>query len=148
MFLSSLWIHDTWKELGFYNKRRTSEGSERSFSKLFSLLCLSNNLNSNHQTSFELSSEINLSLIDAGQAWGSIYVLKMDLDLYKARCSYLVGIWFGEPYNYCVFVFLTDIDDFPKEYVWSASQYLVIKTFDSIREMFTSTREIQVSQFP
>lgn len=38
---------------------------------------------------------------------------------------------------------LKDIDDFPKEYVWSASQYLVVKTFDSIREMFTSTREIQ-----
>ncbi|KAF6211097.1 hypothetical protein GE061_014211 [Apolygus lucorum] len=38
---------------------------------------------------------------------------------------------------------LKDIDDFPKEHVWSASHYLATKTFDSIREMFSSTREIQ-----
>lgn len=38
---------------------------------------------------------------------------------------------------------LKDIDLFPKEYVWSASTYLVGKTFESLREMFTSTKEIQ-----
>lgn len=38
----------------------------------------------------------------------------------------------------------TDIDSFPKEYVWPASTYLVVKTFESLREMFNSTREIQV----
>lgn len=38
---------------------------------------------------------------------------------------------------------LKDIDDFPKDWVWPASTYLTSKTFDSIREMFTSTREIQ-----
>uniref|UniRef100_A0A0K8SQM1 DNA-directed RNA polymerase n=1 Tax=Lygus hesperus TaxID=30085 RepID=A0A0K8SQM1_LYGHE len=38
---------------------------------------------------------------------------------------------------------LKDIDDFPKEFVWNASHYLASKTFDSIREMFSSTREIQ-----
>uniref|UniRef100_A0A1B6DWP1 DNA-directed RNA polymerase n=1 Tax=Clastoptera arizonana TaxID=38151 RepID=A0A1B6DWP1_9HEMI len=38
---------------------------------------------------------------------------------------------------------LKDIDEFPKEHVWTASSYLVGKTFESIREMFTSTREIQ-----
>ncbi|KAG5674913.1 hypothetical protein PVAND_004858 [Polypedilum vanderplanki] len=38
---------------------------------------------------------------------------------------------------------LKDIDDFPKEWVWPASSYLASKTFDSIREMFTSAREIQ-----
>lgn len=38
---------------------------------------------------------------------------------------------------------LKDIDTFPKEYVWSASTYLVGKTFESLREMFTSTKEIQ-----
>lgn len=38
---------------------------------------------------------------------------------------------------------LKDIDDFPKDWVWPASAYLTAKTFDSIREMFTSTREIQ-----
>lgn len=38
---------------------------------------------------------------------------------------------------------LKDMDDFPKEWVWAASSYLASKTFDSIREMFTSTREIQ-----
>lgn len=38
---------------------------------------------------------------------------------------------------------LKDVEDFPKEWVWSASAYLANKTFDSIREMFTSTKEIQ-----
>ncbi|XP_026746223.1 DNA-directed RNA polymerase, mitochondrial-like [Trichoplusia ni] len=38
---------------------------------------------------------------------------------------------------------LKDIDDFPKEHVWSCSQYLTAKTFDSLREMFTSTKLIQ-----
>lgn len=38
---------------------------------------------------------------------------------------------------------LKDIDDFPKEWVWPASTYLTTKTFESLREMFTSTKEIQ-----
>lgn len=38
---------------------------------------------------------------------------------------------------------LKDIDDFPKDWVWRASTYLTARTFDSIREMFTSTKEIQ-----
>ncbi|XP_017021954.1 DNA-directed RNA polymerase, mitochondrial [Drosophila kikkawai] len=38
---------------------------------------------------------------------------------------------------------LKDIDDFPKDWVWPASTYLTAKTFESLREMFTSTREIQ-----
>lgn len=38
---------------------------------------------------------------------------------------------------------LKDVDEFPKEWIWAASSYLASKTFDSIREMFTSTREIQ-----
>lgn len=38
---------------------------------------------------------------------------------------------------------LKDIDNFPKEWVWPASSYLTNKTFESLREMFTSTREIQ-----
>lgn len=38
---------------------------------------------------------------------------------------------------------LKDIDDFPQEWIWGASAYLANKTFDSIREMFTSTKEIQ-----
>ncbi|XP_004931824.1 DNA-directed RNA polymerase, mitochondrial [Bombyx mori] len=38
---------------------------------------------------------------------------------------------------------LKDIDDFPKEHVWACSQYLTAKTFDSLREMFTSTKQIQ-----
>jgi hypothetical protein len=41
-------------------------------------------------------------------------------------------------------IFLKDIDSFPKDKVWSASTYLVAKTFESLREMFTSTKEIQV----
>lgn len=38
---------------------------------------------------------------------------------------------------------LKDNDNFPKEWVWPASTYLTVKTFESLREMFTSTREIQ-----
>ncbi|XP_055836437.1 DNA-directed RNA polymerase, mitochondrial [Episyrphus balteatus] len=38
---------------------------------------------------------------------------------------------------------LKDIDNFPKEWVWPASTYLTTKTFESLREMFTSTKEIQ-----
>lgn len=38
---------------------------------------------------------------------------------------------------------LKDIDNFPKDMVWPASTYLTSKTFESLRTMFTSTREIQ-----
>lgn len=38
---------------------------------------------------------------------------------------------------------LKDIEDFPKDLVWQASSYLTVKTFESLREMFKSTREIQ-----
>lgn len=38
---------------------------------------------------------------------------------------------------------LKDIDEFPKDWVWPASTYLTSKTFESLREMFNSTREIQ-----
>lgn len=38
---------------------------------------------------------------------------------------------------------LKAIDSFPKESVWPASGYLTMKTFESLREMFTSTKEIQ-----
>lgn len=38
---------------------------------------------------------------------------------------------------------LKDVENFPQEWVWASSAYLVNKTFDSIREMFTSTKEIQ-----
>ncbi|CAH1639276.1 unnamed protein product [Spodoptera littoralis] len=38
---------------------------------------------------------------------------------------------------------LKDIEEFPKEHVWACSQYLTTKTFDSLREMFTSTKLIQ-----
>ncbi|KAF2883356.1 hypothetical protein ILUMI_22858 [Ignelater luminosus] len=38
---------------------------------------------------------------------------------------------------------LKDIDNFPKDYVWAASSYLTGRTFESLRTMFTSTREIQ-----
>uniref|UniRef100_A0A7G3AR83 DNA-directed RNA polymerase n=1 Tax=Lutzomyia longipalpis TaxID=7200 RepID=A0A7G3AR83_LUTLO len=38
---------------------------------------------------------------------------------------------------------LKDIEDFPKDYVWQASSYLTVKTFESLREMFKSAREIQ-----
>ncbi|XP_044758322.1 DNA-directed RNA polymerase, mitochondrial [Coccinella septempunctata] len=38
---------------------------------------------------------------------------------------------------------LKDIDDFPKDQVYTASNYLTTKTFESLRSMFTSTKEIQ-----
>uniref|UniRef100_A0A1L8DGQ1 DNA-directed RNA polymerase n=2 Tax=Nyssomyia neivai TaxID=330878 RepID=A0A1L8DGQ1_9DIPT len=38
---------------------------------------------------------------------------------------------------------LKDIEDFPKDFVWQASSYLTVKTFESLREMFKSAREIQ-----
>ncbi|XP_076880297.1 DNA-directed RNA polymerase, mitochondrial [Brachyhypopomus gauderio] len=38
---------------------------------------------------------------------------------------------------------LKEIEDFPKEYVWDASHYLVQQVFSSLKEMFTGTREIQ-----
>ncbi|XP_012275000.1 DNA-directed RNA polymerase, mitochondrial [Orussus abietinus] len=38
---------------------------------------------------------------------------------------------------------LTDIENFPRELVWTSSAYLVIKTFECLRSMFNSAREIQ-----
>lgn len=38
---------------------------------------------------------------------------------------------------------LKDIESFPKDHVWAASSYLTGRTFDSLRTMFTSTKEIQ-----
>uniref|UniRef100_A0A1A8S093 DNA-directed RNA polymerase n=1 Tax=Nothobranchius rachovii TaxID=451742 RepID=A0A1A8S093_9TELE len=38
---------------------------------------------------------------------------------------------------------LLEIDEFPKEYVWEASHYLVRLVFNGLKEMFTGTREIQ-----
>lgn len=38
---------------------------------------------------------------------------------------------------------LKAIDSFPKESVWPASTYLTMKTFESLSEMFTSTKQIQ-----
>ncbi|XP_069042077.1 DNA-directed RNA polymerase, mitochondrial [Lepisosteus oculatus] len=38
---------------------------------------------------------------------------------------------------------LKEIENFPKEYVWDASHYLVHQVFTSLKEMFTGTREIQ-----
>ncbi|XP_058819091.1 DNA-directed RNA polymerase, mitochondrial [Topomyia yanbarensis] len=35
------------------------------------------------------------------------------------------------------------IDEFPKDYVWPASSYLTLKTFNALSEMFTSAKEIQ-----
>ncbi|EDS26609.1 DNA-directed RNA polymerase, mitochondrial [Culex quinquefasciatus] len=35
------------------------------------------------------------------------------------------------------------IDEFPKEWVWPASSYLTVKTFNALSEMFTSAKEIQ-----
>jgi hypothetical protein len=43
-----------------------------------------------------------------------------------------------------IFVVPTDLENFPKDYVWQGSTYLVGKTFESLQEMFTSTKEIQV----
>nr|XP_023700034.1 DNA-directed RNA polymerase, mitochondrial isoform X1 [Paramormyrops kingsleyae] len=38
---------------------------------------------------------------------------------------------------------LRETDGFPMEYVWDASHYLVNQVFNSLKEMFTGTREIQ-----
>ncbi|XP_033926596.1 DNA-directed RNA polymerase, mitochondrial isoform X1 [Melopsittacus undulatus] len=38
---------------------------------------------------------------------------------------------------------LKEIDDFPEEYLWEASHYLVKQVFNSIKEMFSATRDIQ-----
>uniref|UniRef100_A0A672HQR7 DNA-directed RNA polymerase n=1 Tax=Salarias fasciatus TaxID=181472 RepID=A0A672HQR7_SALFA len=38
---------------------------------------------------------------------------------------------------------LKEIDEFPKEYIWDASHYLVRQVFSGLKEMFTGTREIQ-----
>ncbi|NXG05576.1 RPOM protein, partial [Sakesphorus luctuosus] len=38
---------------------------------------------------------------------------------------------------------LKEIDDFPEDYLWEASQYLVRQVFNSIKEMFSATRDIQ-----
>ncbi|XP_074834610.1 DNA-directed RNA polymerase, mitochondrial isoform X2 [Carettochelys insculpta] len=38
---------------------------------------------------------------------------------------------------------LKEIDGFPQEYVWEASHYLVQQVFNSLKEMFSGTREIQ-----
>ncbi|XP_077463991.1 DNA-directed RNA polymerase, mitochondrial [Stigmatopora argus] len=38
---------------------------------------------------------------------------------------------------------LKEIDEFPKEYLWEASHYLVRQVFSGLKEMFTGTREIQ-----
>ncbi|XP_038240169.1 DNA-directed RNA polymerase, mitochondrial isoform X2 [Dermochelys coriacea] len=39
---------------------------------------------------------------------------------------------------------LKEIDGFPQEYVWEASHYLVQQVFNSLKEMFSGTREIQI----
>ncbi|KAF2987307.1 hypothetical protein EK904_012940 [Melospiza melodia maxima] len=38
---------------------------------------------------------------------------------------------------------LKEIDEFPEEYLWEASHYLVKQVFNSIKEMFSATRDIQ-----
>ncbi|XP_028627407.1 DNA-directed RNA polymerase, mitochondrial isoform X2 [Grammomys surdaster] len=38
---------------------------------------------------------------------------------------------------------LQELSDFPQEFVWEASQYLVRQVFKSLQEMFSSTRAIQ-----
>lgn len=43
----------------------------------------------------------------------------------------------------CGFFFFIDLDNFPQEHVWAASIYLVQQTFESLRSMFGSAREIQ-----
>uniref|UniRef100_A0A8C3HAX3 DNA-directed RNA polymerase n=1 Tax=Chrysemys picta bellii TaxID=8478 RepID=A0A8C3HAX3_CHRPI len=39
---------------------------------------------------------------------------------------------------------LKEINGFPQEYVWEASHYLVQQVFNSLKEMFSGTREIQI----
>uniref|UniRef100_A0A8C6T0L7 DNA-directed RNA polymerase n=1 Tax=Neogobius melanostomus TaxID=47308 RepID=A0A8C6T0L7_9GOBI len=38
---------------------------------------------------------------------------------------------------------LKEINEFPKDYIWVASRYLVLLVFSALKEMFTGTREIQ-----
>ncbi|NXT38235.1 RPOM protein, partial [Pelecanoides urinatrix] len=38
---------------------------------------------------------------------------------------------------------LKEIDEFPEEYLWEASHYLVKQVFNGIKEMFSATRDIQ-----
>ncbi|XP_047444012.1 DNA-directed RNA polymerase, mitochondrial [Mugil cephalus] len=38
---------------------------------------------------------------------------------------------------------LKEIDEFPQEFIWEASNYLVRQVFSGLKEMFTGTREIQ-----
>ncbi|NXK96431.1 RPOM protein, partial [Formicarius rufipectus] len=38
---------------------------------------------------------------------------------------------------------LKEINDFPEDYMWEASHYLVRQVFNSIKEMFSATRDIQ-----
>ncbi|NXG69067.1 RPOM protein, partial [Baryphthengus martii] len=38
---------------------------------------------------------------------------------------------------------LREIDEFPEEYLWEASHYLVKQVFNGIKEMFSATRDIQ-----
>ncbi|NXT85379.1 RPOM protein, partial [Zapornia atra] len=38
---------------------------------------------------------------------------------------------------------LKEIEEFPEEYLWEASQYLVKQVFNGIKEMFSATRDIQ-----
>jgi hypothetical protein len=42
---------------------------------------------------------------------------------------------------------LKDIPEFPKEHAWNASIYLTDKTFFCLNEMFSATKDIQVSNF-
>lgn len=39
---------------------------------------------------------------------------------------------------------LKELEGFPQEYVWEASHYLVQQVFNSLKEMFSGTREIQI----
>ncbi|XP_030074244.1 DNA-directed RNA polymerase, mitochondrial isoform X1 [Microcaecilia unicolor] len=39
---------------------------------------------------------------------------------------------------------LKEVDTFPQRYVWEASHYLVQQVFNSLKEMFSGTREIQL----
>ncbi|KAM9174522.1 DNA-directed RNA polymerase, mitochondrial isoform 3-T3 [Mergus octosetaceus] len=40
---------------------------------------------------------------------------------------------------------LKEIDEFPEEYLWEASHYLVRQVFNGIKEMFSATRDIQLN---
>uniref|UniRef100_A0A8D0MC72 DNA-directed RNA polymerase n=1 Tax=Sus scrofa TaxID=9823 RepID=A0A8D0MC72_PIG len=43
---------------------------------------------------------------------------------------------------------LRELQDFPQEFVWEASHYLVRQVFNSLQEMFSGTRSIQVRPRP